>query len=181
MPINFRIVASVLALAGGSLVAPGSDESPEPTASATSGDAAYPVAAGHQLGTATLEKAPERDVALSGAGLDALLLGIQVAKHNPDLVLAGGDSFIDSEYEALFPLVPRAACETGLFEDPRQTTLRQVAKLVGGGEHIVKDVEAKVYVALELVEVTSLRNLSLLSMPYSIGNWLPRVATSVAS
>ncbi|GGO13885.1 ABC transporter substrate-binding protein [Micromonospora parathelypteridis] len=71
----------------------------------------------------------------------------QVAKLNPDLVLAGGDYYVDSEYKALSPLVPTTAYETGPFEDPWQITLRQVAKLVGKveqGEQIIRDVEAKV-------------------------------------
>lgn len=332
MYIDLRRMAAsavTLALAGGSLVACGGDESPEPVASASAGDTAYPVTVEHKLGSTTLEKAPERIVALSDADLDALLLlGIQpvgvgasvhdggispwakpeltseptvlepgesgvdpeqVAQLDPDLVLAGGDYFIDSEYDALSPLVPTTAYETGPFEDPWQTTLRQVAKLVGKveqGEQVIKDVEAKVagvrteypalagktfslsqafeagtigvlrspedagvkafnefgmglapgvkalksedfavtlslekiatidadvvmiysaepqfqstleantlfknleavrsggYVALDLVEFTSLRNPSPLSTPYFIDNVLPRVAASVAS
>jgi iron complex transport system substrate-binding protein len=190
MNINIRVLASVaaLALAGGSTAACGGDEPAEPQAAASAaGTAAYPVTVKHKLGETTLDKAPERVVALSDADLDALLLlGIQpvgvaasldpggitawakpkitgdpvrlepgengvdaeqVAKLNPDLVLAGGDYYIDSEYKALSPLVPTTAYESGPYEDPWQTTLRQVAKLVGQvdrGEQIIKDVEAKV-------------------------------------
>lgn len=189
MFVNLRTLTSVLvlALAGGSLAACGTDEPSTPASDASSGAAAYPVTITHKLGTTTLEKAPERIVALSDADLDALLLlGIQpvgvgasvheggvtpwakpkltsqptvlepgengvdpeqVAKLNPDLVLAGGDYYIDSEYKALSPLVPTTAYETGPFEDQWQVTLRQVAKLVGKveqGEQIIKDVEAKV-------------------------------------
>ncbi|MEU4424737.1 ABC transporter substrate-binding protein [Actinoplanes sp. NPDC024001] len=141
----------------------------------------------HKLGTTTLEKAPERIVALSDADLDALLLlGVQpvgiyqslqeggvnpwakpkltsnpkqlavgengvdpeeVAALNPDLVLAGGDYYVDTLYKGIGELVPTTAYETGPFEDPWQTTLRQVAKLLGKseqGEQIIKDVQAKV-------------------------------------
>lgn len=186
MSSTLRALTSVLALtlAGGSLIACGTKE---PVAPAAGSSAAYPVTVSHKLGTTTLDKAPQRIVALSDADLDALLLlgvqpvgvgasvhegGItpwarpkltgqptvlepgengvdpeQVAKLNPDLVLAGGDYYIDSEYKALAPLVPTTAYETGPFEDPWQTTLRQVAKLIGKveqGEQIIKDVAAKV-------------------------------------
>ncbi|WP_231394896.1 ABC transporter substrate-binding protein [Micromonospora sp. CNB394] len=189
MSINMRALVPVLVLtlAGGTVAACGNDDSSAPATEASSGAAAYPVTLNHKLGTTTLEKAPERIVALSDADLDALLLlGIQpvgvgasvheggitpwakpkltgqptvlepgengvdpeqVAKLNPDLVLAGGDYYVDSEYKALSPLAPTTAYETGPFEDPWQTTLRQVAKLVGKveqGEQIIKDVEAKI-------------------------------------
>ncbi|MFC7531095.1 ABC transporter substrate-binding protein [Actinoplanes sp. GCM10030250] len=176
-----------LLLTGGLLAAcsPAENE-PQPGGSAAA-SGAYPVTLTHKLGTTTLEKAPERIVALSDADLDALLLlGVQpvgvyqtvsegginpwakpkitgspaqlaqgengvdpeeIAKLNPDLVLAGGDYYIDNEYKALSPLVPTTAYETGPFEDSWQTTLRQVAKLLGKteqGEQIIKDVQAKV-------------------------------------
>ncbi|GAA4972202.1 ABC transporter substrate-binding protein [Actinoplanes utahensis] len=190
MSIKLRAFTSVLALAlaGGSLAACGADEKEDaPKTGSSSAAAVYPVSITHKLGTTTVEKAPERIVALSDADLDALLLlGIQpvgvgasvhdggitpwakpkltgkptvievgekgvnaeaVAKLNPDLVLAGGDYYIDDEYKALSPLVPTTAYEAGPVEDSWQTTLRQVAKLVGKteqGEQVIKDVEAKV-------------------------------------
>ncbi|BAL90510.1 putative iron(III)/siderophore ABC transporter substrate-binding protein [Actinoplanes missouriensis 431] len=187
-----RVLTSLLALTltAGALAACGSsdDETATPDAGSSGAAAgAFPVTVTHKLGTTTLEKSPERIVALSDADIDALLLlGIQpvgiaqsvaegginpwakpkitgtpvqlvmgetgvdpeeVAKLNPDLVLAGGDYYIDQEYKALSPLVPTTAYETGPFEDPWQTTLRQVAKLVGKvdqGEQIITDVQAKV-------------------------------------
>ena len=189
--VSAKAATSVLALvlAGGALAACGTDEpkeTPKDGASAAAA-AAYPVSVTHKLGTTTLQKAPQRIVALSDADLDALLLlGIQpvgfaaavheggitpwakpkltgtptvlevgekgvdaeqVAKLNPDLVLASGDYYIDDEYKALSPLVPTTAYESGPFEDSWQTTMRQVAKLVGKveqGEQVIKDVEAKV-------------------------------------
>ncbi|MEV6300537.1 iron-siderophore ABC transporter substrate-binding protein [Actinoplanes sp. NPDC051861] len=177
-----------LLLTGTLLSACGDTGEAEPASgSSAAATGAYPVTVTHKLGTTTLEKAPERVVALSDADLDAaLLLGVQpvgvyqtvsegginpwakpkitgnpiqlaqgengvdpeeVAKLNPDLVLAGGDYYIDNEYKALSPLVPTTAYETGPFEDPWQTTLRQVAKLLGKteqGEQVIKDVQAKV-------------------------------------
>ncbi|MET7425489.1 ABC transporter substrate-binding protein [Dactylosporangium sp. NPDC005555] len=183
-------VLSVLVASTAALTACGDDAKDTAAPAATgpaSAAAAFPVTVTHKLGKVTLDKAPERIVALSDADLDALLLlGIQpvgiaasldeggitpwakpkltgkpalleagdegvnaeeVAKLNPDLVLAGSDYYIDQEYPKLSPLVPTTAYETGPFEDPWQTTLRQVAKLVGKaeqGETIIKDVEAKV-------------------------------------
>ncbi|MEH1167742.1 ABC transporter substrate-binding protein [Micromonospora sp. CPCC 205539] len=179
----------LLVAASGALAACGDDADAPAANSSGVGSAAvaYPVTVTHKLGKVTLDKAPERVVALSDADLDALLLlGVQpvgiaasldeggitawakpkitgkpallsagdagvnpeeIAKLNPDLVLAGGDYYIDQEYAKLSPLVPTTAYESGPFEDPWQVTLRQVAKLVGKveqGETIIKDVEAKV-------------------------------------
>ncbi|BBH71097.1 ABC transporter substrate-binding protein [Actinoplanes sp. OR16] len=186
-----RVLGSLVALTltAGTLAACGSSSSDDDAAVAGSGApaGAYPVSVTHKLGTTTVEKAPERVVALSDADVDAaVLLGVQpvgvyqtvaegginpwtkpklttepkqlvqgengvdpeeVAALNPDLVLAGGDYYIDNEYKALSPLVPTTAYETGPFEDPWQTTLRQAAKLLGKtgqGEQIITDVQAKV-------------------------------------
>ncbi len=72
----------------------------------------------------------------------------KIAALAPDLILAGGDYYIRDEYAELSRLAPTTAYETtGAFEDPWQTTLRQVAKAVGRSakaEQIVTEVEAKV-------------------------------------
>ncbi|BCY08458.1 ABC transporter substrate-binding protein [Actinoplanes sp. L3-i22] len=72
----------------------------------------------------------------------------KIAALAPDLILAGGDYYIADEYAKLSKLAPTTAYETtGAFEDPWQTTLRQVGKAVGQGakaEQVVTDVEAKV-------------------------------------
>ncbi|GGM06113.1 ABC transporter substrate-binding protein [Dactylosporangium sucinum] len=72
----------------------------------------------------------------------------KIAALNPDLILAGGDYYIDDEYAKLSKLAPTTAYETtGAFEDPWQTTLRQVAKAVGRtaeAEKIVTDVEGRI-------------------------------------
>ncbi|GAA2597665.1 iron-siderophore ABC transporter substrate-binding protein [Dactylosporangium fulvum] len=72
----------------------------------------------------------------------------KIAALNPDLILAGGDYYIDDEYAKLSKLAPTTAYETtGAFEDPWQATLRQVAKAVGRtaeAEKIVTDVEGKI-------------------------------------
>ncbi|MEV6929733.1 iron-siderophore ABC transporter substrate-binding protein [Dactylosporangium sp. NPDC051485] len=72
----------------------------------------------------------------------------KIAALGPDLILAGGDYYIQDEYAKLSKLAPTTAYETtGAFEDPWQTTLRQVAKAVGKGadaEKIVTDIEGKV-------------------------------------
>lgn len=72
----------------------------------------------------------------------------KIAALAPDLILAGGDYYIDDEYAKLSKLAPTTAYETtGAFEDPWQATLRQVAKAVGKpdqAERVVTDVEAKI-------------------------------------
>jgi iron complex transport system substrate-binding protein len=66
----------------------------------------------------------------------------------PELVLAGGDYYIDSEYKGLTDAgIPTTAYEDGPAEDSWQTVLRQVGKAVGrsaDAERIVGEVEAKV-------------------------------------
>lgn len=181
------LIGLLVATSGALVACGGAADEPAAAASGTATAAAFPVTVTHKLGEVTLDKAPERVVALSDADLDALLmLGVQpvgviasldeggitdwakpeltgkptvlavgdagvnpeeVAKLDPDLVLAGGDYYIDQEYKKLAPLVPTTAYETGPFEDPWQTTLRQVAKLVGKvdeGEAVIKDVAARV-------------------------------------
>ncbi|MFF5246509.1 iron-siderophore ABC transporter substrate-binding protein [Streptosporangium sp. NPDC000095] len=71
----------------------------------------------------------------------------QIAALEPDLILAGGDYYIDKEYANLSRLAPTTAYETGPAEDSWQTVARQVAKAVGRtdeGERLVADVEAKI-------------------------------------
>jgi iron complex transport system substrate-binding protein len=72
----------------------------------------------------------------------------KVAALAPDLILAGGDYYIDDEYAKLSKLAPTTAYETtGAFEDPWQTVLRQVAKAVGQGpkaEQVIGEVAGEV-------------------------------------
>jgi len=71
----------------------------------------------------------------------------QIAALKPDLILAGGDYYIDKEYANLSQLAPTTAYETGPAEDSWQVVARQVAKAVGKtdeGERLVADVEAKI-------------------------------------
>ncbi|MEU4834610.1 iron-siderophore ABC transporter substrate-binding protein [Streptosporangium sp. NPDC023615] len=71
----------------------------------------------------------------------------KVAALKPDLILAGGDYYIDKEYAGLSRLAPTTAYETGPAEDSWQTVARQVAKAVGKageGDKLVADVEAKI-------------------------------------
>ncbi|MEU8381633.1 iron-siderophore ABC transporter substrate-binding protein [Streptosporangium sp. NPDC048865] len=71
----------------------------------------------------------------------------QIAALKPDLILAGGDYYIDKEYAGLSQLAPTTAYETGPAEDSWQVVARQVAKAVGKaeeGEKLVADVEAKI-------------------------------------
>ncbi|GID65367.1 iron siderophore-binding protein [Actinoplanes cyaneus] len=72
----------------------------------------------------------------------------KIAALAPDLILAGGDYYIADEYAKLSKLAPTTAYETtGAFEDPWQTTLRQVGKAVGQSakaEQLVTEVEGKV-------------------------------------
>lgn len=72
----------------------------------------------------------------------------KIAALAPDLILAGGDYYIDDEYAKISKLAPTTAYETtGAFEDPWQATVRQVAKAVGQpaqAEQIVTEVEAEV-------------------------------------
>ncbi|SEG74012.1 iron complex transport system substrate-binding protein [Thermomonospora echinospora] len=71
----------------------------------------------------------------------------EIAALRPDLILAGGDFYIDKEYDKLAKLAPTTAYQTGPAEDSWQTVARQVAKAVGKeaeGERLVADVEAKI-------------------------------------
>ncbi|MEU4241661.1 ABC transporter substrate-binding protein [Actinoplanes sp. NPDC026619] len=72
----------------------------------------------------------------------------KIAALAPDLILAGGDYYIDDEYAKLSKLAPTTAYETtGAFEDPWQSTLKQVAKAVGQdakATQVTADIEAKV-------------------------------------
>ncbi|MEU4540002.1 iron-siderophore ABC transporter substrate-binding protein [Streptosporangium sp. NPDC023825] len=71
----------------------------------------------------------------------------QIASLKPDLILAGGDYYIDKEYANLSQLAPTTAYETGPAQDSWQVVARQVAKAVGKadeGEKLVDDVEAKI-------------------------------------
>lgn len=72
----------------------------------------------------------------------------KIAALAPDLILAGGDYYIDDEYAKISKLAPTTAYETtGAFEDPWQATLRQVAKAVGKSaqaEQIVTEVEGEI-------------------------------------
>ncbi|WP_307834488.1 ABC transporter substrate-binding protein [Paractinoplanes lichenicola] len=72
----------------------------------------------------------------------------KVAALAPDLILAGGDYYIKDDYAKLSKLAPTTAYETtGAFEDPWQTTLKQVAKAVGQSakaDQVIADVEGKV-------------------------------------
>jgi iron complex transport system substrate-binding protein len=72
----------------------------------------------------------------------------KIAALAPDLILAGGDYYIDDEYAKLSKLAPTTAYETtGAFEDPWQTTLKQVAKAVGQdakATQVIDDVEGKI-------------------------------------
>ncbi|MBM2616688.1 iron-siderophore ABC transporter substrate-binding protein [Actinoplanes sp. LDG1-06] len=72
----------------------------------------------------------------------------KIAALAPDLILAGGDYYIDDEYAKLSKLAPTTAYETtGAFEDPWQTTLKQVGQAVGQSakaEQVITEVEGKV-------------------------------------
>ncbi|MGK5682609.1 iron-siderophore ABC transporter substrate-binding protein [Actinoplanes sp. URMC 104] len=182
--------AGAALIAGLALTAGCGGDSGEPagTQGAPAAAAAYPVTLTHKLGTAEIEAAPQRIVALSDADLDALLvLGVQpvgiaessgeggitawakplltgkpavltagdtgfdiekIAALAPDLILAGGDYYVDDEYAKLSKLAPTTAYETtGAFEDPWQTTLKQVGKAVGRtakADQVIAEVEGKV-------------------------------------
>jgi iron-siderophore transport system substrate-binding protein len=72
----------------------------------------------------------------------------KIAALAPDLILAGGDYYIDDEYAKLSKLAPTTAYETtGAFEDPWQTTLKQVATAVGQdarATQLIAEVEGKI-------------------------------------
>ncbi|WP_433380277.1 iron-siderophore ABC transporter substrate-binding protein [Streptosporangium sp. CA-115845] len=188
-----RLAATGTLLLGLGLVgacAGGGGEQPAASAPATQAASGFPVTITHKLGTATIESAPRRIVALGEVDQDTLLaLGVQpiamaeltgvqadglapwtaprisgakptllkagesgfsleqIAALKPDLILAGGDYYIDKEYANLSRLAPTTAYETGPAEDSWQTVARQVAKAVGKadeGEKLVTDVEARI-------------------------------------
>ncbi|MFV2179422.1 ABC transporter substrate-binding protein [Actinomadura sp. LOL_016] len=71
----------------------------------------------------------------------------EIAALRPDLILAGGDFWIDKEYEKLSRLAPTVAYQTGPAEDTWQQITVQTATAVGrkaDGEKLVEDVEAKI-------------------------------------
>jgi len=76
----------------------------------------------------------------SGFNLD------EIAALKPDLILAGGDYYIDKAYDKLSKLAPTTAYQTGPYEDSWQMIARQVAQAIGrpaDGEKLVAEVEAK--------------------------------------
>ncbi|MFD0664447.1 iron-siderophore ABC transporter substrate-binding protein [Thermocatellispora tengchongensis] len=71
----------------------------------------------------------------------------QIAALKPDLILAGGDYYIDKEYANLSQIAPTTAYQTGPAEDSWQTIAKQVAQAIGKpaeGDRLVADVEAKI-------------------------------------
>ncbi|GAA2899394.1 iron-siderophore ABC transporter substrate-binding protein [Streptosporangium fragile] len=71
----------------------------------------------------------------------------QIAALKPDLILAGGDYYIDKEYANLSRIAPTTAYQTGPAEDSWQSVARQVATAIGrpaDGDKLVTDVEAKI-------------------------------------
>lgn len=69
----------------------------------------------------------------------------EIAALRPDLVLAGGDFFIDKEYDKLSKLAPTVAYQTGPAEDSWQQITLQAAKAIGretDGNKLVAGVEA---------------------------------------
>lgn len=182
-------VTAALVLSLGTAAACGGDE-PAGGSSGGSAAGAFPVTITHKLGTAKIESAPERIVALGEVDQDTLLaLGItpvgmaeltgvqpdglapwtapkltgqkpellkageagfnleEIAALRPDLILAGGDFYIDKEYDKLSQLAPTVAYETGPAEDSWQKIAIQTAKAVGreaDGRRIVAEVDAKI-------------------------------------
>lgn len=70
----------------------------------------------------------------------------EIAALRPDLILAGGDFWIDKEYGKLSQLAPTVAYQTGPAEDSWQQITVNAATAIGrkaDGEKLVKDVEAK--------------------------------------
>ncbi|CNG07028.1 periplasmic iron-transport lipoprotein [Mycobacterium tuberculosis] len=182
-------VTAALVLSLGTVAACGDDE----TAGGSSGGTAagtFPVTITHKLGTAKIESAPERIVALGEVDQDTLLaLGItpvgmaeltgvrpdglapwtapkltgekprllkageagfnleEIAALRPDLILAGGDFYIDKEYDKLSKLAPTVAYETGPAEDSWQKIAIQTARAVGreaDGRKLVEEADAEI-------------------------------------
>lgn len=182
-------VTAALVLSLGTAAACGGDE-PAGGSSGGSAAGAFPVTITHKLGTAKIESAPKRIVALGEVDQDTLLaLGItpvgmaeltgvqpdglapwtapkltgqkpellkageagfnleEIAALRPDLILAGGDFYIDKEYDKLSKLAPTVAYQTGPAEDAWQQIALQTAKAVGreaDGKKLVGDVDAKI-------------------------------------
>ena len=181
--------AAALVLSLSTVAACGDDE---PSGGSSGGTAAgaFPVTITHKLGTAKIESAPRRIVALGEVDQDTLLaLGItpvgmaeltgvqpdglapwtapkltgekpkllkageagfnleEIAALRPDLILAGGDFYIDKEYDKLSKLAPTVAYQTGPAEDAWQQIAVQTAKAVGreaDGTKLVGDVDTKI-------------------------------------
>lgn len=73
-----------------------------------------------------------------------------VAALHPDLILAGGDYYVDREYRELSAIAPTTAFETAPDEEPWQTTTRQVGRALGQparAEQLVSDVEGRIRAA----------------------------------
>ncbi|WP_207939040.1 iron-siderophore ABC transporter substrate-binding protein [Actinomadura darangshiensis] len=71
----------------------------------------------------------------------------EIAALRPDLVLAGGDFYIDKEYKKLSELVPTVAYQTGPAEDSWEQITQQVATAIGrpaDGKRLVAGTEAKI-------------------------------------
>ncbi|WP_217919775.1 iron-siderophore ABC transporter substrate-binding protein [Actinomadura sp. BRA 177] len=71
----------------------------------------------------------------------------EIAALRPDLILAGGDFYIDKEYDKLSKLAPTVAYETGPAEDSWQKIAIQTAKAVGKeaeGRKIVAEVDGAI-------------------------------------
>jgi iron complex transport system substrate-binding protein len=185
-----RLAATAaLVLSVGTVAACGGDDEPAGPAGGTAAGA-FPVTITHKLGTAKIESAPERIVALGEVDQDTLLaLGItpvgmaeltgvrpdglapwtapkltgekpkllkageagfnleEIAALRPDLILAGGDFYIDKEYDKLSQLAPTVAYETGPAEDSWQKIAIQTAKAVGreaDGRKLVEEADAEI-------------------------------------
>jgi iron complex transport system substrate-binding protein len=183
-------VTAALTLSLGMTAACGDDEPADGGGSGGGTSAgAFPVTITHKLGTAKIESAPKRIVALGEVDQDALLaLGVtpvgmaeltgvqpdglapwtapkltgakpkllkageagfnleEIAALRPDLILAGGDFYIDKEYDKLSKLAPTVAYQTGPAEDAWQQITLQAAKAIGreaDGRKLVGEVDTK--------------------------------------
>lgn len=71
----------------------------------------------------------------------------EIAALRPDLILAGGDFYIDKEYEKLSKLAPTVAYQTGPAEDSWQQITQRVATAVGrpeDGKALVAEVDGRI-------------------------------------
>ncbi|WP_203596599.1 iron-siderophore ABC transporter substrate-binding protein [Actinomadura bangladeshensis] len=186
-----RLAATAaLVLSVGTVAACGGDDEPAGGSSGGTAAGAFPVTITHKLGTAKIESAPKRVVALGEVDQDTLLaLGVtpvgmaeltgvqpdglapwtapkltgakpkllkageagfnleEIAALRPDLILAGGDFYIDKEYDKLSKLAPTVAYQTGPAEDAWQQIALQAAKAVGKeaeGRKLVGEVDTKI-------------------------------------